>query len=100
MTQADALLQILLRGETVTPARAFEVCGSLACHSRMAELRERGYQIDCKIRTANGKRWGEYRIVQPEQKELFPAAVFGLGLAPQKDESPRGAGSLSGALTP
>lgn len=88
MTQADALLQILLRGETVTPARAFEVCGSLACHSRMAELRERGYPIECTIKTDGKKRWGEYRLEMPLQKELFASPDLGLGLPPQKAESP------------
>lgn len=88
MSQADALLAILLRGEPVTPAIAFQVVGSLACHSRMAELRERGYQIECKIVTGNGKRWGEYRLAMPAQKELFAGGDSGIGLHPQKAESP------------
>lgn len=100
MSQADALLAILLRGETVTPAIAFQVVGSLACHSRMAELRERGYPVECTIKTDGKRRWGEYRLVLPAQKDLFTAADLGLGLHPQKAESPHEAGSLAGALTP
>lgn len=88
MSQSDALLAILLRGEVVTPAVAYQVVGSLACHSRMAELRERGYAIECTIRTDGGKRWGEYRLVLPAQKELFAGGDLGLGLHPQKAESP------------
>lgn len=63
MSQADTILARLQAGETITPARALELTGSLACHSRIAELRARGYRIECKMRTGNGRRWGEYRLV-------------------------------------
>lgn len=89
MSQADALLAILLRGEPVTPTIAFQVVGSLACHSRMAELRERGYPVECTIKTDGKKRWGEYRLAMPLQKELFASPDLGLGLPPQKAESPQ-----------
>jgi len=74
MTQADAILERLLRGETITPRLAYELTGSLACHSRIAELRERGHQIDCTIKTLGRKRWGEYRLmatVNKDQLALF-----------------------------
>ena len=63
MSQADDLLAVMERGEVMTPAKAFAICGTYACHSRMAELRQRGLLIECRIRTGNGKRWGEYRLL-------------------------------------
>lgn len=65
MSQCDAILEALLRGETVTPFSAFALCGSLATHSRIAELRQRGYDISCQWVTRNGKRYGEYSLRQP-----------------------------------
>lgn len=74
-SQADVLLEHLLRGETITPMRAFELTGSMACHSRMAELRDRGHRIDCKIASGNGRRWGCYTLVREvnyaDQMQLF-----------------------------
>lgn len=72
MSQADALLERLMRGETVTPRLAYELTGSLACHSRIAELRALGYRIECRIRSGGGRRWGEYRLVG--QTDLFVKA--------------------------
>ena len=65
-SQCDAPLEILKRGQVVTPLVAFQVTGSLACHSRIAELRERGYDIVCRIRRDGEKKWGEYSLRQAE----------------------------------
>ena len=65
MSQCDAILAMLQRGETVTPLSAYAACGTLACHSRVAELRERGYAIACKIHSDGALRWGEYRLSEP-----------------------------------
>lgn len=62
MSQCEKILEVLQRGETVTPAYAYERFRSLALHSRIAELRERGYDIACTIQTDGGMRWGEYRL--------------------------------------
>ena len=62
MTQADAILEALMRGETVTPFSGYALCGSLAIHSRIAELRARGHDIQMQLVTRNGKRFGEYRL--------------------------------------
>lgn len=62
-TQCEQLLSHLQAGNTVTPAQAYELCGTLACHSRMAELRERNYPILCHmIETPSGKRVGCYSL--------------------------------------
>lgn len=64
MTQSEQILVALQRGERVTPHTAHERWGCLALHSRIAELRERGYRIECQIVTGNGRRWGEYRLIR------------------------------------
>ena len=70
-SQADQLLAVMQRGEEMTPAKAYAICGTLACHSRMSELRERGLVIECRIVTNGRKRWGSYRLVGPVQHSLF-----------------------------
>lgn len=65
MTQCDAILEVLQRGETITPAQAYELCGTLALHSRISELRGQFYDIDCKIiKTASGKHVGCYSLIE------------------------------------
>lgn len=47
------------------PAEAFEKFGSLALHSRIAELRERGHEITCElVEVPSGKHVGRYRLVE------------------------------------
>ena len=66
MTQCQAILEVLERGNTITPAEAYELCGTLACHSRIAELRERGYYIVCElIETTSHKHVGRYSLLEP-----------------------------------
>lgn len=67
MSQSDILLEAMRRGEVITPAKAFQLCGSYACHSRMAELRERGHNIRCIVkRSENGRKFGEYSLVKTD----------------------------------
>ena len=96
MSQCGAILERLLLGESITPADAYQRHGCLALHSRIAELRQRGYQIDCRIVVKDGKRWGEYRLVvsEAQQPELFAEPVYtcprsGVDSDSQKDESLR-----------
>ena len=72
MSQCSAILAHLKAGNTITPAQAYERFGSLALHSRISELRDVGYRIEMELRSAGGKRWGEYRLAQPQQGELVP----------------------------
>jgi len=62
ISQADAILAHLRAGNTITPAEAYSLFGCLALHSRIAELRERGHVIACRIVQAGRKHFGEYRI--------------------------------------
>ena len=65
MTQTATILAHLEAGNTITPAEAYAMCGSLALHSRIAEIRSMGYRVDSEICTGNGKRWGEYWLAVP-----------------------------------
>ena len=65
MTQIALLLDHLQTGQTLTPLEAFQLCGTLACHSQMAELRKQGYDIHCEmIKTNSGKRVGRYSLLE------------------------------------
>ena len=60
MSQCETLLNHLRAGNRVTPASAYALCGTLALHSRIAELRAAGHQIEGRIITEGKKRWGQY----------------------------------------
>ena len=60
VSQTDAILQYLEAGNTITPAEAYEMVGSLALHSRIAEIRERGYAVQKQMHHSEGRTWGEY----------------------------------------
>lgn len=63
MSQCTKLLEHLKAGNSITPAQAYELCGTLALHSRIAELRGRGHAIDCElVETPSGKHVGCYTI--------------------------------------
>ena len=65
MSQCDAILEVLQRGETITLAQAYNLCGTLALHSRISELRADFYDIRCElIRTPSGKHVGKYSLVE------------------------------------
>lgn len=63
MTQCEAILAHLRAGHSITPAQAYERFGCLALHSRAAELRSRGHDVVCQIRTRGTQRWGEYFLM-------------------------------------
>ncbi len=65
MSQSDIILAHLEAGNTITPKEAYVLVGSLALHSRIAELRHRGYAIDSVTRRENGKNFGEYFLAVP-----------------------------------
>ncbi len=65
MSQNAQILAHLEAGNTITPAEAYALCGSLALHSRIAELRRAGHRIDGEMRSAGKKRWGEYWLAIP-----------------------------------
>ena len=56
------ILSALKSGEALTPAIAAERWRCLALHSAIARLRERGHSISCVMVSANGRRYGTYRL--------------------------------------
>ncbi len=58
-------------GQWVSALRLHQICGSLAVHSRINDLRQRGHQIENRVETVNGKRHSSYRLVI-SGKELQP----------------------------
>jgi hypothetical protein len=65
MSQCETILSHLEAGNTIMPAEAYVMCGTLALHSRIAELRGRGYVIECELITVpSGKRVGRYSMQQ------------------------------------
>lgn len=65
VSQTDAILQHLEAGNTITPAEAYAMVGSLALHSRIAEIRDRGYTVQKVMHYEHGKTWGEYFLEVP-----------------------------------
>ena len=65
MSQSAQILAHLEAGNTITPAQAYDLYGTLALHSRIAELRRKGYRIDGEMRSDGTHRWGEYWIAIP-----------------------------------
>ena len=62
MSQCDTLLLAMRAGHAITPLVAFRLTGSLACHSRIAELRARGHKIDCTMHNDGRIKWGVYTL--------------------------------------
>ena len=62
MSQAKRILQHLLTGRTITPREAYERFGTLALHSRIAELRSQGVEIDMVMHQDGRIKWGEYSL--------------------------------------
>ena len=62
-TQCSLILDHLERGNTLTPLDAFTLFNCLALHSRIAELRSRGFDIACEmVKTPSGKFVGQYSL--------------------------------------
>jgi hypothetical protein len=62
MSQCNDILRALKRGEKLTPLDALRRFGTIALHSRAAELRARGYKVRCRLVQRGGKRVGEYSL--------------------------------------
>ena len=70
-SQCAAILAHLRSGRTITPTEAYSLCGTLSCHSRIAELRGRGHDIRCDlIPVPSGKHVGCYRLVGQTELEF------------------------------
>lgn len=63
MSQCSKILAHMQAHGSITPLEAFNLYKSLACHSRIAELRERGHDIATEmVETPSGNVVGRYRL--------------------------------------
>ena len=76
MSQGDAILSALQSGRVLTTLDIFKLCGSMAGHSRISDLRAQGYAIDCKRTTVNGRAVWQYSLVGPVQRQLFDVEAW------------------------
>jgi hypothetical protein len=54
-SQSFRILEWLRSGKTITPFEALQRFGTLALHSRIAELREAGWDVKCKLVDGHGE---------------------------------------------
>ena len=73
-SQNDQILELLSGGKWVGHHRLYEI-GCVA-HSRIAELRSRGHEIEQRRVTVDGRPVWEYRLVaplrDPSARPIFP----------------------------
>jgi hypothetical protein len=63
MTQTEAILYHLKRGNAITPIGALTLCGCFRLGARIWELKQQGYEIETKfIKTKTGKHVAQYRL--------------------------------------
>lgn len=63
MSQTDAILDALLRGEKITPLDALRKYGCFRLGARIYDIRKSGYMVDRKlIDVGNGKHVAEYSM--------------------------------------
>lgn len=66
MSQCASIWAWMADGNTITPAEAYAKFGTLALHSRIAELRERGHKINTEMIDVNGKQVGRYSMAKEQ----------------------------------
>lgn len=60
--QTLAILQILQRGDTITPMEALRDVGCFRLAARIKDLRDAGYTIATETETDGEKHWARYRL--------------------------------------
>ena len=72
MTQQDAILTHLQRHGSITFAESLTLYDCARLAARIHDLRRDGHMIETKpMRTLRGKRVARYRLVRPQQAEMF-----------------------------
>ena len=51
-----------LRERSITPIEALNLYGCFRLAARIDDLRREGLEIECELRQAGRKKWGEYRL--------------------------------------
>ena len=66
-SQTDKILDFLLAGHHITALDALELFGCFRLAARIAEIRERGYEVYTRYETGdNGKRYAVYSLPDAE----------------------------------
>ncbi|MDE2020781.1 MAG: hypothetical protein KGJ13_10630 [Patescibacteria group bacterium] len=72
MSQSDAILDALLRGERLTPLDALTKFHCLRLSGRIFDLKAKGYKIEAKIvETPSGKKVAEYFLPKIKRGENY-----------------------------
>lgn len=76
MSQSDAILEALRRGETLTPLDALKRFGVFRLGARIFDLKKAGYNIEMRlIETPSGKHVAEYFLPQTRKGENYKLAI-------------------------
>ncbi len=76
MSQSDAILDALKRGETLTPLDALRRFGCFRLGARIWDLKKAGHEIDMRlIDCGNGKHVAEYSLQEVAKGENYRMAL-------------------------
>ncbi len=62
MTQNDRIINYLEQGKKLTPMKALRLFDCFRLSARILNLRQKGYDIETKNITKNGKTFAEYSL--------------------------------------
>lgn len=62
MSQTQAILDHMKRGQPITPMDALRLYGCFRLAARVADLRESGHPIERQLIRKDGKTYAEYRL--------------------------------------
>lgn len=71
MSQSEQILQYLEEKGSITPLEALNKFGCFRLGARIFDLKKKGYPIESKLISSNGKEFAQYTLIRPEQTELF-----------------------------
>ena len=68
MSQAQAILEYLKQGNSISPLEALHKFGCFRLGARIWDLKQAGYNIQEEDVKLNGKRFAKYTMVKPQEK--------------------------------
>lgn len=77
-SQIDAVLDLLMSGETLTHLTAHHLTGTISLQYHVFQLRKEGYPVITKMKTAaDGRRYAEYHMDLESQKNMHMCNLMG-----------------------